>query len=62
MQLWKGLYSMGRYIGGQIILGTYTYEYAITKWPQYKVAIDAYLAEKGWSPTETGQMVAHLEA
>lgn len=47
---------MGRYIGGQIILGTYTYEYAIKKWPQYKVAIDAYLKEKGWIQNDIGEM------
>ena len=53
---------MGRYIGGQIILGTYTYEYAVTKWPKYKDAIDAYLLEKGWTPNESGKMIAPINA
>lgn len=37
---------MGAYMGQRIIDGAYTYEYVISKRPDLKEDIDAYLTEK----------------
>ncbi|MFZ5639072.1 MAG: hypothetical protein ACOY4Q_00010 [Bacillota bacterium] len=38
---------MAAYMAQRIIDGVYTYQYVITKRPDLKVGIDAYLTEKG---------------
>lgn len=38
---------MAAYMGQRIIDGAYTYDYVISKRPDLKVGIDAYLTEKG---------------
>ncbi|WP_243299144.1 hypothetical protein [Bacillus litorisediminis] len=38
---------MADYMGQRIIDGAYTYDYVISKRPDLKTGIDAYLTEKG---------------
>lgn len=38
---------MAAYIGQRIIDGVYTYDYVISKRPDLKAGIDAYLTEQG---------------
>jgi hypothetical protein len=38
---------MANYLGQRIIDGAYTYEYVVSKRPDLKDGIDAYLREKG---------------
>jgi hypothetical protein len=38
---------MGAYLGSRIIAGAYTYVYVISKRPDLKVDIDAYLVQEG---------------
>jgi hypothetical protein len=38
---------MAEYMGQRIIDGVYTYSYVISKRPDLKTGIDAYLTEKG---------------
>lgn len=38
---------MAEYMGQRIIDGAYTYEYVITKRPDLKAGIDAYLISQG---------------
>lgn len=38
---------MGSYLGQRIIDGVYSYEFVVGKRDDLKVAIDAYLTEKG---------------
>lgn len=38
---------MGAYLGQRIIDGAYTYEYVISKRPDLKASIDAYLIQEG---------------
>jgi len=38
---------MAAYLGQRIIDGAYTYDYVISKRPDLKEGIDAYLIEKG---------------
>jgi hypothetical protein len=38
---------MAAYMAQRIIDGVYTYQYVITKRPDLKAGIDAYLTEKG---------------
>lgn len=38
---------MANYLANQIILGNLNYTTVVTKYPNYKVGIDAYLNEKG---------------
>jgi hypothetical protein len=38
---------MGAYLASRIIAGAYTYAYVISKRPDLKVDIDAYLVQEG---------------
>jgi hypothetical protein len=38
---------MGAYLGSRIIDGIYTYDYVISKRPDLKTDIDAYLVQEG---------------
>lgn len=52
---------MAKYLAGQILLGKLEYNYVVTKWPQYKADIDAFLESRGWKPNEAGEMTAPKE-
>lgn len=52
---------MAKYLAGQILLGKLDYNTVVTKWPQYKEEIDAFLASRGWKPTADGVMTKPTE-
>lgn len=45
---------MGAYLGQRIIDNAYTYEYVISKRPDLKVSIDAYLIQENRGDLITG--------